>query len=310
MVSGDAVRLNSRFVFYPCETESLAMKRSDFRFFHRLRVRWAEIDMQKIVFNGHYLSYIDTAVTAYWGRIALPYETAFKLLGGELYVKKATLEYHASAVMDDDLSIGMKCSRVGNSSMVFLAGIFRGDKLLVSGELIYVFADPQAQTSKPIPEALRHILLIYEAGQPVVDLKMGSWSEMKTMAAALRHEVFVDEQEVPVELELDELDDHALHAVVLNKLGQCVATGRLLQPQAHVAQIGRMAVSKPLRGGNLGRMLVEAFIEAARQRGDHEVILHAQCSAEVFYRKLGFESHGDVFDDAGIDHIGMSLKLN
>jgi predicted GNAT family N-acyltransferase len=182
--------------------------------------------------------------------------------------------------------------------------------LLVSGELIYVFADPQTQTSKLIPEALRHILLIYEAGQPVVDLKMGSWSELKTMAAALRHEVFVDEQEVPVELELDELDDHALHAVVLNKLGQGVATGRLLQPQAHVAQIGRMAVSKPLRGGNLGRMLVEAFIEAARQRGDHEVILHAQCSAEVFYRKLGFESHGDVFDDAGIDHIGMSLKLH
>jgi len=131
------------------------------------------------------------------------------LLGGELYVKKATLEYHASAVMDDDLSIGMKCSKLGNSSMVFQAGIFRGDKLLVSGELIYVFADPQTQTSKPIPEALRHILLIYEAGQPVVDLKMGSWSELKTMAAALRHEVFVDEQEVPVELELDELDDHA-----------------------------------------------------------------------------------------------------
>ncbi|NDE26122.1 MAG: 4-hydroxybenzoyl-CoA thioesterase, partial [Betaproteobacteria bacterium] len=91
------------------------MKRSDFRFFHRLRVRWAEIDMQKIVFNGHYLTYIDTAVTAYWGRVALPYETAFHILGGELYVKKATLEYHASALMDDDLSVGMKCSRLGKS---------------------------------------------------------------------------------------------------------------------------------------------------------------------------------------------------
>ena len=286
------------------------MKRSDFRFFHRLRVRWAEIDMQKIVFNGHYLTYIDTAVTAYWGRLALPYETAFQLLGGELYVKKATLEYHASAVMDDDLSIGMKCSKLGKSSMVFVAGIFRGDKLLISGELIYVFADPQTQTSKPIPEALRHIMLIFEAGQSVVDLKMGAWDDMKTVAAALRHEVFVEEQEVPVELELDELDDQALHAVVFNKLGQSVATGRLLQAQTHVSKIGRMAVSKPLRGGNLGRKLVEAFIEVARQRGDHEVILHAQCSAEGFYRKLGFKSHGDVFDDAGIDHIEMTLKLH
>jgi YbgC/YbaW family acyl-CoA thioester hydrolase len=285
------------------------MKRSDFRFLHRLRVRWAEIDMQKIVFNGHYLTYIDTAVTAYWGRLALPYETAFHILGGELYVKKATLEYHASARMDDDLSVGMKCSRLGKSSMVFEAGIFRGDKLLISGELIYVFADPQTQTSKPIPEALRHILLIYEAGESVVDLKTGSWSEMKSLAAPLRSEVFVDEQEVPAELEVDELDATALHAVVLNKLGQAVATGRLLQAQAHVAQIGRMAVSKPLRGGHLGQMVVESFIEAARKRGDREVLLHAQCSAEGFYRRLGFKAHGDIFDDAGIDHIEMTLQL-
>ena len=285
------------------------MKRSDFRFFHRLRVRWAEIDMQKIVFNGHYLTYIDTAVTAYWGRVALPYETAFHILGGELYVKKATLEYHASALMDDDLSVGMKCSRLGKSSMVFEAGIFRGDKLLISGELIYVFADPATQTSKPIPEALRNILLIFEAGESVVDLKTGSWDELKEGAAALRTEVFVEEQEIPQELEWDEHDAKAMHALVLNKLGQPVATGRLLQPQPKLAQIGRMAVSKALRGGNLGRMVIEALVDAARQRGDHQVILHAQCSAEGFYRRLGFKAHGEVFQDAGIDHIEMTMKL-
>lgn len=286
------------------------MKRSDFRFFHRLRVRWAEIDMQKIVFNGHYLTYIDTAVTAYWGRVALPYETAFHLLGGELYVKKATLEYHASAVMDDDLSVGMKCSRLGNSSMVFEAGIFRGDKLLISGELIYVFADPKTQTSKPIPEALRNILLIFEAGESVVDLKLADWAAMKDGASALRTEVFVNEQEIPQELEWDEHDLKALHAVVYNKLGQPVATGRLLQPKPRLAQIGRMAVAKPLRGGNLGRMVINALLDAASLRGDQEVILHAQCSAEGFYRRLGFKAQGDVFQDAGIDHIEMSLKFN
>ena len=285
------------------------MKRSDFRFFHRLRVRWAEIDMQKIVFNGHYLTYIDTAVTAYWGRVALPYETAFHILGGELYVKKATLEYHASALMDDDLNVGMKCSRLGKSSMVFEAGIFRGDKLLISGELIYVFADPATQTSKPIPEALRNILLIFEAGESVVDLKTGSWDELKDGAVALRTEVFVEEQEIPQELEWDEHDAKAMHALVLNKLGQPVATGRLLQPQPKLAQIGRMAVSKALRGGNLGRMVIEALVDAARQRGDHQVILHAHCSAEGFYRRLGFKAHGEVFQDAGIDHIEMTMKL-
>jgi len=286
------------------------MKRSDFRFLHRLRVRWAEIDMQKIVFNGHYLTYLDTAVTAYWSKVALPYESAFHLLGGELYVKKATLEYHASALMDDDLNIGMKCSKMGKSSMVFEAGIFRGDKLLISGELIYVFADPKTQTSKPIPEALRHILLIYEAGESVVDVKTGTWNDLKSLASPLRYEVFVNEQEIDPELEWDAADETAVHAVVLNKLGQAVATGRLLQPQSHVAQIGRMAVSKALRGGSLGRLVVSTLIDKARQRGDREVLLHAQCSAEGFYRRLGFTSHGDIFLDADIEHIEMRMHLN
>jgi YbgC/YbaW family acyl-CoA thioester hydrolase len=285
------------------------MKRTDFRFFHRLRVRWAEIDMQKIVFNGHYLTYLDTAVTAYWSKVALPYESAFHLLGGELYVKKATLEYHASALMDDDLSIGMKCSKMGKSSMVFEAGIFRGDKLLISGELIYVFADPKTQSSKPIPEVLRHILLIYEAGESVVDIKTGSWTELKALASPLRYEVFVNEQEIDPELEWDTADETAVHAVVINKLGQAVATGRLLQPQSQVAQIGRMAVNKALRGGSLGRLVVSTLIEKARLRGDREVLLHAQCSAEGFYRRLGFTAHGDIFQDAGIDHIEMRMNL-
>lgn len=285
------------------------MKRTDFRFFHRLRVRWAEIDMQKIVFNGHYLTYLDTAVTAYWSKVALPYESAFHLLGGELYVKKATLEYHASALMDDDLSIGMKCSKMGKSSMVFEAGIFRGDKLLISGELIYVFADPKTQSSKPIPEVLRHILLIYEAGESVVDIKTGSWTELKALASPLRYEVFVQEQEIDPELEWDTADETAVHAVVINKLGQAVATGRLLQPQSQVAQIGRMAVNKALRGGSLGRLVVSTLIEKARLRGDREVLLHAQCSAEGFYRRLGFTAHGDIFQDAGIDHIEMRMNL-
>jgi acyl-CoA thioesterase FadM len=64
------------------------MKRQEFRFFHRLRVRWAEVDMQKIVFNAHYLMYVDTAVADYWRALALPYEEAMHLLGGDLYVKR------------------------------------------------------------------------------------------------------------------------------------------------------------------------------------------------------------------------------
>ena len=127
----------------------MTLKRSDFRFFHRLRVRWAEVDMQKIVFNAHYLMYADTAVADYWRALGLPYEEAMHRLQGDLYVKKATVEYHASARMDDRLDIGMRCARIGNSSMAFECGIFRGEALLVTVDLLYVFADPATQTSKP-----------------------------------------------------------------------------------------------------------------------------------------------------------------
>ena len=106
--------------------------RQDFRFFHRLRVRWAEVDMQKIVFNAHYLMYFDTAMTDYWRALALPYDTTMQTLGGELYVRRATVEFHASARMDDQLDVALKCSRIGTSSMLFTGAIFRGDEHLIS----------------------------------------------------------------------------------------------------------------------------------------------------------------------------------
>ena len=87
------------------------MNRHEFRFFDRLRVRWAEIDAQKIVFNGHYLMYLDTAMTAYWRALAMPYAETMESLGGDLYVRKATLEYFASARQDDVLEVGLRTNR-------------------------------------------------------------------------------------------------------------------------------------------------------------------------------------------------------
>ena len=73
------------------------MKRTDFRFLERLRVRWAEVDLQQIVFNGHYLMYFDTAVAGYWRALAMPYASTMHYLGGDLFVRKSTLEYEGSA---------------------------------------------------------------------------------------------------------------------------------------------------------------------------------------------------------------------
>ena len=77
------------------------MRPQDFRCHQRLSVRWAEVDAQKIVFNAHYLMYADVAITHYWRQLAMPYEAAFAALGGELFVKKASTVFHASATLGD-----------------------------------------------------------------------------------------------------------------------------------------------------------------------------------------------------------------
>lgn len=285
------------------------MSREDFTCTHRLRVRWSEVDMQKIVFNAHYLMYIDTAMSDYWRALALPYEAGMQTLGGEMYVKKATVEYHASARLDDTLDVGLRCARVGTSSSLFQAGIFAGDQLLVSGELIYVFADPATQTSRPVPPALRAIFESFEAGAEMAEVKTGDWNALGRDASRLRTEVFVREQGIAPDIEADALDATARHAVVYNRLGMPVATGRLLQQAPGVARIGRMAVDRSVRGAQWGRELLEALVAAARARGDTEVQLHAQRSAEGFYRRAGFAAAGDPWEEAGIAHIAMSRQL-
>ena len=285
------------------------MKRQDFRFAHRLRVRWVEVDMQQIVFNGHYLMYFDTAVTDYWRSLAMPYAATMHQLGGDLYVKKASVEYHASAEMDDFLEVCLRCDRIGTSSMTFSGAIFRGDQLLITGELVYVYADPVAKKSQPVPPALRDMLEAFERGEDMVQLHLGQWRDLQKLASPLRTEVFVDEQQVPPELEWDEDDDTALHCVAVNRMGLPLATGRLLQHAPGVSRIGRMAVKKSMRGSALGRRVLDALMDAARARGDTRVVLHAQCSAQAFYQRAGFAPHGAVFEEAGIAHIEMVRAL-
>ena len=170
------------------------MPLQDYRCQSRLRVRWAEIDMQRIVFNAHYLTYFDTAMTDYWRALALPYEDAMQQLGGEMYLKKATLEYHASAREGDLLTVGLRCLRVGNSSVQFDGGIFRGEQLLVSGELIYVFADPANQRPISVPPLLRELFAGFEAGESPTHIQLGAWQDLGERAARGRQAVFIDEQ--------------------------------------------------------------------------------------------------------------------
>jgi YbgC/YbaW family acyl-CoA thioester hydrolase len=285
------------------------MNREDFRFFHRLRVRWAEVDMQKIVFNAHYLMYFDTAVADYWRALGMPYEEGMLHLQGDIYVKKATVEFSASARMDDALDVGMKCSRIGTSSMVFTGGIFRGEELLITCELVYVFADPATQTSKPVPPLLREMLTAFEAGEQMVHVKTGSWAELGADAGRIRTAVFVQEQRIPAELEWDEADATAVHAVAYNRMGQPLATGRLLPATEGVCLVGRMAVHQVLRGCGYGEQVLRSLAAEAERRGDRAIELHAQRTARGFYERLGFVARGQPYDEAGIPHVDMTSAL-
>ena len=131
-------------------------------------------------------------------------------------------------------------------------------------------------------------------------IELFPWERARAEAMRIRHTVFVEEQGVPAEMEHDEHDALSLHALAFDGAA-AVGTGRLL-PDAH---IGRMAVLRESRGRGVGSALLTRLCEAARSRGDREVVLAAQLHALAFYRAHGFEAYGAVYQDAGIPHRDM-----
>ena len=286
--------------------------RADYRHFERLRVRWSEIDQQQIVFNGHYLTYFDVALAGYWRSLVLPYADSMAALEGDMVLRKATVDYLASARYDDVLDVGMRAGRIGTTSLLFEGTVFRGDEPLVDGELVYVFVAPHVFTPKPVPAPFRDSLRAFEAGEPMLDVRLGAWPELCAAAAPLRTRVFVEEQGVPAEIELDAADADAVHAIARNRLGAVLATGRLLvqgDPAGRTGKIGRMAVDRAARNSGVGRMVLDALTDAARARGDRELVLNAQSAAERFYGRAGFVRDGDPFEEAGIAHVAMRRSL-
>lgn len=139
----------------------------------------------------------------------------------------------------------------------------------------------------------------------MVRIELLSWEKARAHASPIRFTVFVEEQGVPCEIELDEQDALAIHAVAFDQ-ETAVATGRLL-PDGH---IGRMAVLKEWRGRGIGSAILGELIEAARRHGNREIALSAQVRAVEFYRAHGFRAEGDVYDEAGIAHQAMRMVLS
>lgn len=152
-----------------------------------------------------------------------------------------------------------------------------------------------------------------------VEVRLASPEEL-TAVYALRHEVFVLGQDVPEDLERDALDDTAEHAVAWAG-GEVLGTGRLvdgrideqgeLEPgtAGSVGTIGRMAVAEAARGTGTGRALLDLLVARAAERGLPAVELHAQVHARGFYERAGFTPFGEVYLEAGIEHLGMRREL-
>ena len=140
----------------------------------------------------------------------------------------------------------------------------------------------------------------------IFHVKQISSGQAKARAFAIRMRVFVREQGVPAEIELDEDDSHAIHLLALAS-GRAIGTARIvLKPDG--AKIGRMAVLKSCRGLGVGPKLLKHALAVAHRHGAGRIYLHAQVPVIGFYEKLGFSCTGPVFDEAGIPHRKMVWK--
>jgi predicted GNAT family N-acyltransferase len=142
-------------------------------------------------------------------------------------------------------------------------------------------------------------------GERIIEIEFAS--DLMRDAFDLRHEVFVDEQGVPRELEVDEFDPCATHLVAIRD-DQVVGTLRMLD-HGGAAKIGRVAVRAAARRTGIGTRLMDRAVAIALDRGFAEIIVHAQVAVAGFYRRLGYVEEGDLFDEAGIPHIAMRKKI-
>lgn len=139
---------------------------------------------------------------------------------------------------------------------------------------------------------------------PLITTEIVDYRTHRSLIHAIRTEVFVDEQSIPAELEIDE-DDWVSQHVLAWYDGQAIGTGRLTP----TGRIGRVAVSRPIRRQGVGFCIMQKLLEVAKQNDFHEVVLAAQHHAVKFYEKLGFAPEGDIFMEVGIAHVMMRKRL-
>ncbi|MEV4561911.1 GNAT family N-acetyltransferase [Kitasatospora sp. NPDC049285] len=151
-----------------------------------------------------------------------------------------------------------------------------------------------------------------------VEIRVAGTEDELALVRAVRREVFVEEQNVPEELEYDAYDATSLHLLATGADGAALGTARLISRAQALEVTGgvadrvllvRLAVVRSARGTGLGARLVRAVEEQGRERGAVTLELHAQVAAPGFYERLGYAAEGPVYQDAGIAHRTMTRVL-
>lgn len=284
----------------------------DYSFINRMKVRWVEVDPQQVVFNGYYLTYFDTSMSEYWRAVGHPYPEGFNFFGGEVFIRRNIIEYHSPARLHDWLDIGLRCERLGNSSITMAWAIWTQGRLVATGESIYVYTALDTGRPAAVPAGLHQQIERQARGEDSFELIEGNWSELQGPAYAVREAVFIKEQGIDAAEELDADDAVAHHVVVQTRAGMALATGRLIPPTnglPGVAKIGRMAVLKPSRQAGLGQRMLDHLIDCARTKGYQQIEISAQVAAQTLYERAGFVAEGPVYDEVGIAHQRMTKVL-
>ena len=140
------------------------MSKSDFRFAWPFRVRYAEVDGQKVVFNAHYLTYFDTSITEYFQALPFDYMGRVELTGEDFHTVRTLVEYKQPIFFNEDIEVHVRVSRIGRSSLTFLLEIHPqgAEELRATGEVVWVNTDQTTHSSVSVPDKLRDLLTAFE----------------------------------------------------------------------------------------------------------------------------------------------------
>lgn len=143
------------------------MAREDFKFCFAFRVRYSEVDQQKVAFNAHYLTWFDTAITEYFRVLPYDYMGQVAQIGEDFHTVRTLVEYHAPILFDEDIEVHVRVSRLGRTSLTFAMEIhpMGRDELRASGDVVWVNTDQKTHRSSPIPALLVERINAYEANE-------------------------------------------------------------------------------------------------------------------------------------------------